>query len=107
MNAAQVPSHFSPMTNASLRFHNQGLRNADQIQHPARQAVSDEVGSPSLAAADRSRLESSIGAGLVASASVDRRASQVATKRFQNAEITGGAGEISPESPPGPHASAL
>ena len=45
-----------------------------------------------------------MGIGLVASASADRRAGQVPTNRFHNADI---AGEINHEAPGGSHSSAL
>lgn len=101
---AHVPAQFSPLTNPSLLFNNQGLRNAEPMSQ-VRHALADGLGSPGGLGTDMSRAEG--GTGLVASASVDRRASEVAASRFRHADISGGVGEISPDGKGGTHASAL
>lgn len=106
-NGAQAANHYSPMTNASLLFNHQSLRHVEQLPHQARPALFDAVGSPGLASADKARPDQGLGVGLVASASADRRAGQVAASRFQNADIPGGVGEFGLDGPGGSHSSAL
>jgi hypothetical protein len=69
----------------------------------------DEVRSPGLAAADADygRLDPSVGSGLIASTSVDRRASQITSNRFSNAMISSGGAKVGPDGPANTFASAL
>lgn len=74
-------------------------------QQPPRKAF-DEVGLPVPGVNGQSRPGDGGAAGLAGSASADRGARQVATTRFDNVDVRGGAGEISPE-PSGSQASAF